>query len=251
MKTGTVVQIQVPRERVTSIHGILFDLDPQLYQPGNPFFPPAQDPKAFFENISPVLDRHPLTRSAEVRATGTGLHAIVRISPPAMLASAAEQHHWDNIVRAVQATLPADVNAPGITALTRPIGSTNSKNGNVVELIRPGTHVNPEQVMEYLQRVVQAPFQEIVSVLLGGLRIEPCPVCRGDGTRLDVLDHMGMCYSSCGRVKLHQIYDCAYAHPAQTKKTAKDSAPKVEPKPSKQKGRTASRSRGANEKTKN
>ena len=87
-KTGTIVETQLPLERITTLHGILFDLDPRLYLPGNTIFPPDDDPQAFYEKVRPVLDRHPLARFAEVRKTGTGLHAIVRLKPPAELKSA-------------------------------------------------------------------------------------------------------------------------------------------------------------------
>jgi hypothetical protein len=112
-ETGTFAEVQLPRERVTTLHGILLDLDPQLYRPGNPVFPPAADPRAFFEQVRPVLDRHPLARHAEVRKTGTGLHAIVLLDPPAELHTAADQARWDALVRAVQCTLPVDPNARG------------------------------------------------------------------------------------------------------------------------------------------
>jgi hypothetical protein len=209
-QSGTFAQAQLAAERITSLHGILFDLDPGRYRPGNPILPPDPDPKTFFTNIEAVLDRHPLARSAEVRVTGTGLHVIVRLCPAVELTSSAEQEHWEHIVRAVQATLPADVNAPGITALTRPVGSVNSKNGRTVEVIRPGTTVSAEQVTAFLTRVARAPFKEVISVLLGGLRVTPCPVCRGEGTRLDVLNYVGMCYGHCGKLKLAQVFDSIY-----------------------------------------
>jgi hypothetical protein len=210
-KTGKVGEVQVPRERITRHLGILFDLDPRLYLPSNPLFPPDDDPKRFYEKIKPVLDRHPLARSAEVRMTGTGLHAIVRLDPPAELTSDAEQQRWDAVVGAVQCTLPGDPGAPSITALTRAVGSVNSKNGATVEILRSGEPVSPRAVEEFLVRVAVAPFKEIAQVLLGGLRVEPCPVCRAVGSRLDVLDHVGTCYGGCGKVTLDRLLDLVYA----------------------------------------
>jgi hypothetical protein len=69
--TGTLPEVQLPLERITTLHGFLFDLDPGLYRPGNSLFPPAADPKDVHDLIRPVLDRHPLARSAEVRSSGT------------------------------------------------------------------------------------------------------------------------------------------------------------------------------------
>jgi hypothetical protein len=210
-RIGPVGEVQLPAERITTLHGIMFDLDPGLYRPGNTLLPPHHDPRAFYEQVAPVLGRHPLARSAEVRVSGTGLHVIVLLDPPVELASAAAQRYWDTVVRAVQCTLPADPNAPGITALTRAVGSTNSKNGATVEVLRRGEPVAPQVVEQFLTRVAQAPFREVATILLGGERVQPCPVCQGEDSRLDVLDHVGICYRACGKVRLAQLFDCVYA----------------------------------------
>jgi hypothetical protein len=109
----------------------------------------------------------------------------------------------------VQYTLPVDVNAPGIIATTRPVGSVNSKNGAVVELLRPGQSVTPKQVEEFVARVEKAPFKEIATVLIADTQVSPCPVCRGEGSRLDVLDRVGMCYA-CGKVNIEQLFDAVF-----------------------------------------
>jgi hypothetical protein len=210
-KTGTLAEVQLPLERITTLHGILFDLDPGLYRRGNMLFPPADDPKEFHDLIRPVLDRHPLARAAEVRASGTGLHIIVWLDPPAELRSAGEQQYWDAAVRAVQCTLPVDPNSPGVTALTRAAGSVNTKNGRGVEVLRRGESVTACQVVEFVKRVAKAPFREAASILLGDVRVRPCPVCRVEGSRLDVLDHVGVCYTTCGKVKLWQLFDRVFA----------------------------------------
>jgi hypothetical protein len=209
-RTGSIYDVQLPTERVTRLHGIMIDLDPGLLLPSNPYFPPADDPRAFYQAISPVLSRHPLARQAEVRASGRGLHVLIWMDPPVELASAADQQHWDHIVRAVQATLPGDPNAPGITALTRPVGSVNGKNRAVVEVLKAGQPVTPAVVVEFLARLVRAPFSEVAVPLLGGQRVQPCPVCRRADSRLDVLEQRGMCYSRCSKVDLAQLYDVIF-----------------------------------------
>jgi hypothetical protein len=206
--TGPVQAIQVPAERITRLHGILFDLDPGLLIAGNPVFPPAEEATAFYENVRPILDRHPLARHAEVRCSGTGLHVIVWLEPAVELHDAAGQHYWSAVVKAVQRTLPVDPDMPGITALTRPVGSVNGKNYAVVETLKAGQPVNPTAVEAYMTKLAQAPFREVALPLLGGSRISPCPVCGGEGTRLDVLDFVGKCYNGCSRVSLEQLYDC-------------------------------------------
>ncbi len=206
---GTFAEIQLPAERITTLHGIVFDLDPKLYRPGNPLFPPDDDPRRFFDLVRPVLDRHPLARDAEVRMTGTGLHAIVWLDPPAQLCTAAAQARWGAYVRAVQATLPTDPNAPGITALTRAVGSVTTKSGRAVEVLRAGNPVTAKAVEEFVARLARAPFREVATVLLGDTQVSPCPICLT--SRLDVLDHVGMCYAGCGKVKLDQLFDSVYA----------------------------------------
>jgi endogenous inhibitor of DNA gyrase (YacG/DUF329 family) len=254
-KTGSFAETQLPRERIVRLHGIVVDLDPGLYRPGNLIFTPDDDPRTFYEKIKPVLARHPLARSAEVRLTGTGLHLIIRLDPPAELESAADQRHWHSVVGTVQHTLPGDPNAPGLTALTRAVGSVNCKNGAVVELLRPGEPVTPRAVEEFAARVAQAQFKEIALVLLGGLRAQPCPVCKSEGSRLDVRDHAGMCYGRCGKVTLARLLDCVYAPMGAPKEDAADqpthepvrrAAKAARPRSARAKARQAARASGRN-----
>jgi hypothetical protein len=219
-ETGPFFKVQLPLERITRLHGILWDLDPKHLAAGNPIFPPADDPKAFYELVRPVLDRHPLARTAEVRVSGTGLHLIVWLRPAVEFRSAADQHRWDHIVSVVQRTLPADPRMPGITALTRPVGSVNSKNGATVETLRAGDPIEPGAVEEFVGRLVRAPFREVALILLGSERFSPCPVCQAEGSRLDILDHVGMCYGRCGKVKGSQLYDVIYRPVEKPRKTA-------------------------------
>lgn len=205
--TGPVSAVQLPAERITRLHGILFDLDPKLLISDNPFFRPDCDPKEFSDNIRPVLDRHPLARHAEVRVSGTGLHLILCLDPAVELTSAGDQARWSAIVKVVQRTLPVDPDAPGITALTRPLGSVNSKNGAVVDILKPGEPVTPEAVEQYVARLSAAPFKEIALPLLGAERISPCPFCLEAGTRLDLLNQVGKCYGGCSRVSMEQVFD--------------------------------------------
>ena len=183
----------------------MIDLDPKFLEPGNSLFPPADDPLQFFKNIEAVLGRHPLLKDAEVRSSGSGLHVLLWFSSPVEMHSEGEQHFWDAIVKAVQASLPSDPNAPGITAMTRPIGSINSKNGSVVKTIRPGKPIDQGRVIEYVNQLAAAPFRGIAQVLLGSDRVEPCPVCKAAGSRFTALDRVGKCYG-CGKVDLEKFF---------------------------------------------
>jgi hypothetical protein len=206
---GPAGVIQVPTERITRLNGLMLDLDQKLLVPENTLFPPADDPRTFLERIGPVLDRHPLLRFAEVRSSGTGLHLILRLVPPVELTSAAEQKRWATIVRAVQCSLPSDPTAPGITALTRPVGSVNSKNLATVEVLRTGTPVDPGRVEAFVRELAAAPFRTVATVLLGSERVEPCPVCRRPGSSLGALERAGMCYC-CGKVTLEGLFERVY-----------------------------------------
>lgn len=208
--TGPADKIQVPAERITTLHGFMIDLDPALLAPDNTWFPPADSPRAFHEAIRPVLDRHPLARNAEVRASGTGLHLVVHLDPAVELRSAADQQRWKAIVEAAQSTLPGDPVAPGITGLTRPVGSVNSKNGAVVEVLDPGEPVNPSRVVEFVDGLAKAPFKVVATILLGSDRVRPCPSCLGESSRLDVLDQFGRCYGGCSEVTPEQLFDLIY-----------------------------------------
>jgi hypothetical protein len=228
-RTGPIHEVQLPLERITTHHGVMIDLDPRLYVPGNPLFLPADDPRIFYRNIKPVLERHPLARRAEVRLSGTGLHLLVWVSPPVELHSEAEQRRWDHIVRAVQCSLPADPDAPGITALTRAVGSVNSKNGATVTVLQSGEPVTPQEVENFVSRLGEAPFRELARVLLSADRVAPCPVCRKEGSRLDVQDRSGSCYGGCGRVRLDRLLEVIYAPPEAAPQNApgKDTTPEA------------------------
>jgi hypothetical protein len=206
-RQGPASRIQLPLERITRLHGILFDLDPQLLVPGNPYFPPADEPRAFHEGIRPVLERHPLACHAEVRSSGSGLHVIVWLDPVLEFQSAEEQQIWAATIKAVQCSLPADPDAPGITALTRAVGSINSKNDVQVEVLRTGRPVSPAEVTAFAERLTRSPFRTVAEILFGTHRVQPCPICERPRSRLDALDFVGKCYNGCSKAGLEQLYD--------------------------------------------
>ena len=161
----------------------MIDVDPGKLIPDNPLFPPAEDPENSSGGSRPssivILWRH----DAEVRSTGTGLHLLLWFEPPVELEDAAGQRRWDGLIRLTQATLPSDPNAPGITALTRPVGSINSKNGARVEKIRRGSPVNPQRVVEFAAQVKAAPFRVVAGILLGSERRDALPDLLGGQVR--------------------------------------------------------------------
>jgi hypothetical protein len=205
--TGTAGEIQVPLERITSLGGFMLDLDPHLIHPDNAILAPSEDPATFLSRIEPILDRHPILRHAEVRASGNGLHLVVRIDPPVELHTHGEQRHWDAMVKIVQRTLPADPNAPGITALTRAVSSINGKNRRPVVRLKDGRPVDQQDVLRFAAEVAGAPFRTIVGILLGAERADCCPLCLQHG--LTAYDREGRCYR-CGRVGLDRLLNAIF-----------------------------------------
>jgi hypothetical protein len=203
-------EIQIPPERITCLHAILVDIDPILLRPGNPLCPPADNPRDFLKGLLPILVRHPLACRAEIRRSGTGLHLIMGLDPAVELTSAAEQKSWSGVVKIVQQSLPGDLNAPGITALTRPIGSINSKNGAVVEQLRAGESNSPADVSAFVREFQGAPFRVLTSIWTGAAEsVRPCPVCRSPRSSLSLGEQSGRCYK-CGTVRLAQVYDAIF-----------------------------------------
>src|SRR5262245_12835316 len=78
---GLASHIQVPREGVTRLWGLVIDLDANILK-ANPWFPPADTAETFYAAILPVLERHPVLQHAEIRDTGRWLHAILRFTEP-------------------------------------------------------------------------------------------------------------------------------------------------------------------------
>jgi hypothetical protein len=204
---GEIERVSVPKELITALHGVLLDFDPKWFRsdrlPASALDSPDQFHTLF---VGPMLARHPVYARAEVRASGTGLHGILLIEPAVVLSTSADQDRWAANVRIVQTVLPTDPDCVGITALTRPVGSVNGKNGAVVRVLRAGTPVTPDDVMELVAEIVAAPFRVTAEMLVGPV-VSPCPVCRKEGTKFGILDYTGRCYGGCGKVTHEKLFD--------------------------------------------
>jgi hypothetical protein len=207
-EVGDITDVSLPETMITLLRGMMLDLDPRLLRKKVVPSEIRAEPKKFYEQIvSTWLARHPVLGKAEVRNSGTGLHVILRFDAPVEFQTEGERQRWAGMTRTIQKLLPTDPNCPGITALTRPVGSVNSKNGAKVRLYRKGQPVTADEVIALYEEVQRGPFRAIAHLLFGCERITPCPVCKGDGTRLDALDHVGKCYGGCGKVSLGQLFD--------------------------------------------
>jgi hypothetical protein len=108
--------------------------------------------------------------------------------------------------------LPIDPAQPGITAVTRPIGSINSKNGATVELLHAGESVTADELIELADRMIQQPFRTVLKILSGAEQVTPCPRCGKES--LAALDHVGHCYGCKKRVSLTDLYEVVFATPS-------------------------------------
>jgi hypothetical protein len=204
---GPVSHVQLPAVAITSLRGILLDIDPGLYRPEVLPGGPQTAPRVLYEQlVEPWLSRHPALAGAEVINSGRGLHVVVRFDEPVVFRTDGVRRRWAGIVKAVQVVLPSDPDAPGITATTRPIGSRNGKNGATVERLRAATPVSPGAVEELYEQLRDKPFKTVTAVLFGSDEVAPCPVCKVPGTRLLCLDKLGTCYGTCGKVYLGRLH---------------------------------------------
>src|SRR5215813_9990796 len=203
---GPASHIQVPREGVTRLWGLVIDLDANILK-DNEWFPPADTAELFYNAISPVLERHPVLRPAEVRDTGRWLHAILRFTEPVELKSAKDQKFWMGVHKILMGSVPSDPAAPALIALTRAVGSINGKNQRPVRLIKAATEIPPGVLLDWTEEVKRSPFQMLGQVLFGAQRVTPCPYCRTEGSHLDLGEKVGFCYGPCQQVPLKRLHE--------------------------------------------
>jgi hypothetical protein len=222
-ETGPIQKVQFATDNITELNGIVLDIDLHLIRTDCPVPVTTTGPGGFHKTtLGPMLDRHPALAGAEVRDSGRGLHVIIWFDEPVTFNTDGERRRWAGIVQAVQAALPIDPDQPGITALTRPLGSINGKTGREVTCLRPGTPVPVAEVLRLYDQMLRSPFRTVMRILLGADRVSPCAICGAEGSTLSALDHVGRCYGSCGTVKLEQIYDVFLAPRATRRKEASD-----------------------------
>ena len=207
-ETGPIQSIQVSTNRITTLRGILFDIDPKHYRAGKLLENVPLDPREFYQQILwPWLSHHPLLSQAEVRCSGTGLHVLLWFEEPVQFREPRDREEWDLIIKVVQAVLPVDPDQPALTAVTRPVGSINGKDGSRVSTLKQGEPVTAQAVQELSAAMFQAPFATVLQTLTGETSVSPCPVCGQQDTQLSCLGPAGKCYSSCGQVSLSALYD--------------------------------------------
>jgi len=186
---GPVEIVATAIQQIGQIQKIMFDIDTILLALKGPFSPKGLSPQQFYQRyLLPWLNSHPVLKKAEVRFTGKGFHVLLCLAEPILLPSQELLSRCEGIVQVVQAALPIDVKQPGINALTRPVGSINSKNGKIVKLLRPGEPVSQQEIMSLYEDMSRRPFPTIMQIWFGSDKIEPCPVMHNAAFDLAVIN---------------------------------------------------------------
>ncbi len=213
---GTFKEVMVRHHEVTLLRGILLELDGECLRVGNVIEAmPADGFELYERHVHGWLDNHPVLRKAEVRFSGRWLHCILRFDTPVEIKSDRQRELWEAVVVAVQRALPSDPEAPTLLAMTRPVGSVNSKTGRKVELIKPGEPVTEQEVFNFVDDLAQRGFATVTQILFGSTTVSPCPFCReedstlsGTAPRYRTSDpriiNRGSCYY-CGKVALNDL----------------------------------------------
>lgn len=199
-RQGTAKQITPKVEEVASIHAFMNDLDCKILDPAIVGHACFESPESLYEqHVRHWLDRDPVLVKAEVRDSGYGLHVLLNLDQP-IICNAGQAAMWDDVARGICNALPGDPNLNGLIALTRPVGSLNSKEDppREVRLLRPGQPVSREEILDLNRRVTEQPARLWMRLFFGGERAEPCPLC--GGTSLGVSGHWQVRCYECGRV---------------------------------------------------
>jgi len=199
-RRGTKYEITPKVDEVTAIHGFMNDLDCKMLDPAVVGEDSVESAAALYEqHVRHWLDRDTVLTKAEVRDTGGGLHVILWLDEPIVVA-AGEARQWDDIARGIRNALPGDPNLNGVIALTRPVGAVNTKYDppREVRLLRSGEPVTCAEIRDLAQRVATQPARLWMRLFFGGERVTPCPLCGKES--LGVAGYWQVRCYGCGRV---------------------------------------------------
>lgn len=206
-KVGPLKSVQLSEARIRTVRGILFDLDFRKFRIGGVIRREYESSETFYLKVlKKWIERDETLKSLQMRDSGNNIHGILMFREPVKILNDYDRERWSLIVRVVQAALPIDPGQPGITALTRPIGSVNSKTGREARLLAEGTPVSTDEVLDLFRRMNEQPFAVVGKILFGKDKVKPCPICNSDDSTLSVGPWAGTCYS-CRRVALPKLYD--------------------------------------------
>jgi hypothetical protein len=199
-RRGTKYEITPKVEEVAAVHGFMNDLDCKMLDPAVVGEECVESAAALYEqNVRLWLDRDPVLSKAEVRDTGGGLHVILWLDEPVVVA-AGDARQWNDIARGICNALPGDPNLNGIIALTRPVGAMNTKYNppREVRLLRSGEPVTRAEILDLSRRLGEQPTRLWMRLYFGGERVDPCPLCGKESLGV-AGSWQCRCYG-CGRV---------------------------------------------------
>jgi hypothetical protein len=215
---GNFREVMVQQHEVTLIRGILIEIDGECLRVGKIIDKMPVDGFELYERyVRGWLENHPLLSKAEVRFSGRWVHCILRFDTPVQIKSDRRRELWDTVIRAVQRSLPSDPEAPSLLAMTRPLGSVNSKTGRQVELIKEGEPVTELEVLHFGEELTRRGFATVTQILFGATTVSPCPCCCKVDSTLHAaaplyrtndpgVTNRGTCYG-CGKVTLTKLVD--------------------------------------------
>jgi hypothetical protein len=208
---GPANRIALKVDAVTSIFGFMNDLDCGILDPAVVGEECVESPEALYErHVQHWLDRDPVLAKAEVRDSGGGLHPILWLDEPIIVASGGAQM-WNAVARGICDALPGDPNLHGIIALTRPVGALNNKYDppREVRLLREGQPVTRAEILDLSRRVTEQPARLWMRLFFGGERAEPCPLCNKES--LGVAGYWQCRCYGCGRINAASLLYRFYA----------------------------------------
>jgi hypothetical protein len=199
-RRGTKYEITPKVEEVAAIHGFMNDLDCKTLDPAVVGRECVESAEALYrQHVQLWLNRDPVLAKADVRDTGGGLHTILWLDEPIVVATG-EAQIWDDIARGICNALPGDPNLNGIIALTRPVGALNTKYSppREVRLLRPGEPITRAEILDLSRQTAEQPARLWMRMFFGGERVEPCPFCGKES--LGVAGSWQVRCYTCGRV---------------------------------------------------
>lgn len=211
---GIFTQVSTKVEFVTEVTAVLLDIDPALYA-HSPLIPitDAAAEELYRKHVKRWIGRDSTLAKAEVRISGRGLHVLLRPMSPIVLSDDRDRERWGARIAAIQASLPIDPRQPGMNALTRPLGSKNSKNGATVRRLKKSEPISLEELEGLATRMINEPFSRLIHILTGGSKVAPCPFCRKPNSNFVAFAKSGRCYE-CGNVSLEKLMGLIYSRSA-------------------------------------
>ena len=199
---------------VTHIPAVRIRLNPDHYR--NSLMVPSSTltPCDFYEKVvKNWLDQHPLLAKAEARDLGDAIDVILWLDSPIAISGKRQRYAWAGLIKVVQSILPINPQHPSMNATTRATGSVIGSTGHKVSLIRQGEPLTKNELSGLYVRMAVRPFDMVMRVVTSQDRLDPCPLCKANGSSLVARRDHGFCDGGCGEVTLAQLYDLIFNSP--------------------------------------